>query len=632
MENRSLNSDAPIWRQAASAGASNYVDPAVWRMLEDAQDFEKTCASWLHLQCCTIQEVCMGVVVVKSPDQSLYEPVAFWPQRMPECEHLTRVTENVLKERKGVVVKSAYGQESNAADSRYQIAYPIQVSEQLYGAAALEITSRPQSEIVIAMRQLQWGIAWLKYHLLRLEARKTGSEQSRLASAFHLTASVLLEPTIQSAAMTLATQLAAQIHCDRVSVGFLKGRQIKVLALSHSAQFGKQMNLIRSIGAAMDECYDQKTLLRYPRPSQEDHWILRAHEELASHHHDGAICTIPFLDAKSACYGALTLERATHEPFDDKTVEYCESVVALAAPILEEKRQNDRWLVTKAAESFRRQLEHVAGRGHVYKKTAAFLLLAMVVFFSVKTGEYHVSADAAIEGAIQRAIVSPYRGYIREASARAGDIVEAGQTLCHLDDRDTILEHLGWVSRKEQYNRQLQKAMAEGDRAAVKVLQEQVNQAEAQINLLSEQISRAKITAPFHGIIVKGDLSQSLGAPVERGDILFEMAPLDAYRVILKVDEREVRNVQVGQEGKLLLNALPGEPFPFSIEKITPVSTAEEGKNCFRVEAKLGDISEQLRPGMEGFGRIFIDRRKLIWIWSHDIIDWMKIWIWSWRP
>ncbi|MBN2326498.1 MAG: HlyD family efflux transporter periplasmic adaptor subunit [Candidatus Omnitrophica bacterium] len=627
-----MNNDAPIWSQTSSADANDYIDPAVWRMLEDAPSLEKSCASWLHLQCRTIHEVCMGVVVVKSSEQSMYEPVAFWPQRMPECKNLTRVTENVLKERKGVVVKSAHEQESNAADSRYQIAYPIQVSERLHGVAALEITSRPQSEIVIAMRQLQWGMAWLKYQLIRQETRQTESDQSSLASAFNLTAAVLLESTIQAAAMTFATQLAAQIHCDRVSVGFLKGRQIKVLALSHSAQFGKQMNLIRSIGAAMDECHDQKAILLFPRPSQEDNLILRAHEELAVQHHDGAICTIPFLDAKGACYGALTMERATHAPFDGKTVEYCESVAALAAPILEEKRKNDRWLLTKAAESFRRQIEHLVGRGHVYKKTAALLLLALVVFFSVKTGDYHVSADAAIEGAIQRAIVSPYRGYIREADARAGDIVDAGQTLCHLDDRDMILEHLGWVSRKEQNNRQLQKAMAEGDRAAMKVLQEQVNQADAQINLLSEQISRAKIAAPFHGIIVKGDLSQSLGAPVERGDILFEMAPLDAYRVILEVDEREVRSVQVGQKGKLLLNALPGEPFPFSIEKITPVSTAKEGRNCFRVEAKLEDISDQLRPGMEGFGRIFIDRRKLIWIWTHDIIDWMKIWIWSWRP
>jgi hypothetical protein len=41
-------------------------------------------------------------------------------------------------------------------------------------------------------------------------------------------------------------------------------------------------------------------------------------------------------------------------------------------------------------------------------------------------------------------------------------------------------------------------------------------------------------------VVVKGDLSQSLGAAVERGNVLFELAPLDSYRVIMKVDERDI--------------------------------------------------------------------------------------------
>ena len=32
--------------------------------------------------------------------------------------------------------------------------------------------------------------------------------------------------------------------------------------------------------------------------------------------------------------------------------------------------------------------------------------------------------------------------------------------------------------------------------------------------------------APIPGVIVSGDLSQAIGAPVERGQVLFELAPL----------------------------------------------------------------------------------------------------------
>ena len=67
-----------------------------------------------------------------------------------------------------------------------------------------------------------------------------------------------------------------------------------------------------------------------------------------------------------------------------------------------------------------------------------------------------------------------------------------------------------------------------------------IDQAEAQIALLDEQLARTKVVAPFNGVIMKGDLSQSLGSPVEHGQVLFEVAPLESYRVIVQVDERDI--------------------------------------------------------------------------------------------
>src|SRR5439155_5351257 len=138
--------------------------------------------------------------------------------------------------------------------------------------------------------------------------------------------------------------------------------------------------------------------------------------------------------------------------------------------------------------------------------------------------------------------------------------------------------------------------------------------------------------APFDGVVVKGDLSQSLAAPVERGQVLFEVAPLDTYRIVLQVDERDVARVAVGQHGQLLLAATPTESLSFTVEKVTPVSTAREGRNYFRVEARLESTPERLRPGMEGVGKIEVDRRLVIWIWTHQVIDWMRLALWKWLP
>jgi hypothetical protein len=35
---------------------------------------------------------------------------------------------------------------------------------------------------------------------------------------------------------------------------------------------------------------------------------------------------------------------------------------------------------------------------------------------------------------------------------------------------------------------------------------------------------------------------------------------------------------------------------------------------------------------MEGVGKIEIDRRRLVWIWTHSIVDWLRLALWRWLP
>ena len=114
--------------------------------------------------------------------------------------------------------------------------------------------------------------------------------------------------------------------------------------------------------------------------------------------------------------------------------------------------------------------------------------------------------------------------------------------------------------------------------------------------------------------------------------MLFTVAPLDAYRVILQVDERDIGRVKEGQHGNLVLSGIVDKPLRFTIEQITPVSTAEKGRNFFRVEAKIKEHTDLLRPGMEGIGKIAVNRQKLIWIWSHRLLDWLRLTFWSLWP
>jgi hypothetical protein len=99
---------------------------------------------------------------------------------------------------------------------------------------------------------------------------------------------------------------------------------------------------------------------------------------------------------------------------------------------------------------------------------------------------------------------------------------------------------------------------------------------------------------------------------------------------VLEVDERDIADVKTGERGQLALAGLPNDVLPFTVRQITPVATAKEGRNYFRVEARLSEPSVRLRPGMEGVGKIDIGQRKLIWIWTHSLLDWARLWAWKW--
>jgi len=256
----------------------------------------------------------------------------------------------------------------------------------------------------------------------------------------------------------------------------------------------------------------------------------------------------------------------------------------------------------------------------------------VVLFFSILTGDYRVTSPAVLEGLVQRTIAAPFQGYVSSQEVRAGAIVEKGQVLATLDDRDLALERLRWSTTHRQRLAEYDRALAARERAEANIIRAQIDQAVAQIAILDEQLARTRITAPFDGIIVTGDLSQSVGTTVDRGQELFKIAPLEAYRVILEVDESDMEDIRHGQTGALRITSVPGEQLTYTVERITPIAEQAEGRNYFRVEATLQQGSEVVRPGMSGIAKTDVEERLLIHIWTDKAFDWVRLAMWKWLP
>jgi hypothetical protein len=623
----SLPGDTTAAAGAASAPIAS-LEPALWKRLTDAASLAEAARAWLALQCQMIEGATRGIVLLAGKEQNTFEAVGFWPDGIGRSAALAQTAELALRERRGVAQDDRTP--GGEATGTLQVAVPIMRDDAIEGAVAVTLRSNRAEDGRAALRQLQWGVAWLRDRIRKADGEAKDRLLERSRTALDLLGGSLDHEGFEAAAMATVTGLALRAKCSRVSLGFRDGKTTVVKTISHTAQFGRQMNLISCLGAAMDEALDQRCVILYPAPADQMIATL-AHAELSRVQHDGQVLTVPLIVGDRFA-GALTFERPPGDAFEPEAIELLEHVSAIIGPVLEEKRLNDRWIGFKLLESLRLQLARLFGPGNLVRKliVGALVIAALVLTFARTT--YRVDADAKIEGLVRRAIVAPYDGFIKDATVRAGDTVEEGQVLATLEDRDLLLERLKWVTERQQHLFEYDKALANRQPAAINVIRAQVEQADAQIKLLDEQLARIKLRSSIAGLVVSGDLSQMIGAAVQRGQLLFEVAPLDAYRVILNVDEREIGTVETGQTGELIVSALPHDTLTFKVDKITPIADAQSGRNVFRVEGRLTDNPAQLRPGMEGVGKIEIGTRNLAWIWLHPLIDWLRIWSWHWLP
>ena len=613
-----------------SNAAVNVGEHPLWTRLPGSVTDKNFCALWLSVQCEMISGAKAALVLIADHPDGRYEVKAYWPNGQETIRQLNPSAEKALREGSALIIQRKGRSEGNGADSEsYDVAYPIIVATRVYGAVVVRVSPRATVALEAVLQQLSWGAAWLEVMLHRVSAIEHVEINERLHEVLDALAVVVEHEGFARASTALVTDLGTRLFCERVSLGVQQQGHVFLKAISQT-RFANRTKLARAIEDAMEEALDQEAIVVYPRSSGSAQ-LTNRHERLAREHSSSAICSIPF-GCDGEIYGILTFERLADHPFDSETIETCETIAGLAGPILNLKRREELSLTSRVAETLRARVAVLFGRDRIAIKLAAVTATVALLVLIFANGQYRISAKTLIEAQSQRAAVAPFNGYITGARVRPGDRVHAGEILATFDNRDLKLEQLKWSSQKDQFTKQYNIALAQHNAAQVRISAAQVAQADAELSLVEDQLARTDVRAPIDGIIVSGDLSQSVGAPAERGQVLFEVAPLDVYRVVLQVDEREAADLVVGQPGKIALSAFPTELLAFTVQKITPVSAARDGRNYFRVEAVMDKTPPQLRPGMEGVGKINIGQRKLIWIWTHRAVDWLRLAVWSWWP
>lgn len=452
------------------------------------------------------------------------------------------------------------------------------------------------------------------------------------ASALALYAKVLSASTLQAAAHALVSSLASEYGFSRVTLGLREHGVTSLIASSSQDVANAQSRLSQCIAGAMDEAMEQGVSLVWPIPGPASLQLAQAIlvEHMALQREvGGTTATIPFGQGGEA-YGAVCVERHDGAPLTSLELHQVGQRLLLAAPAL-------RWMQFGAQSWFQRARRDVKSGWQALRQprrrtTRRWLLgaAAVVCFLAVAPLEYEVSGRARIEGAQQRVLSAPTDGFVKTAHVRPGDRVKAGAALVDLIEEDQRLERERWSSQLAQHENAFAAAMAKSDRVGTSTSLARVSEAQAQLALIDEQLLRGRMTAPFDALVIQGDLSQSIGAPVRQGDALLTLATTGQFRVIVDIDEIDIARVRVGQAGRLSLSSLPWDSQDLVVERITPLAKAVEGRNIFEVEARLAAPDVELRPGLLGRAELVVGRMPPLWALTRHAVDRIRLTWWNW--
>ncbi len=525
-----------------------------------------------------------------------------------------------LARRSGAPV-TGRGAEIADGNTALRIACPLHLGPHADGAVVVEVEAPLERQVAI-IELLKWGEAWLN-----LAIRQLG-EGAPAPTFGDVIQAGLDQADYRDAVTAILGLLPARVPCTRVSLGRPRGERMLVEAVSGIGKLNPRSKRVRGMGRVMQEALDAGTALHYQDGADDP---ATARQRLVRGARLSGLCSVPLIAGMPEPV-VLLFEFADDAPWTADSPQRCSEAAHAVIPLIELRREQGRPWWRRLQALVAQGVQRLAGAKGRARRIAVLAGVVLLALLAVGRQPYRVSAPAVVEGAVQQAVVAPFEGFIAEAAFRAGQTVAEGDLLARLDDRDLKTDQRRLRAEEAELIKQHRQAVATLDHGEAKVVEAQLEQTRARLALVDAQRERTALRAPFDGVVISGDWSRSLGVPVARGELLFEIAPLHDYRVALQVSDRDIAALATGQQGELVLSALPRTDLQLAVTNIASLAADAVAEPAFRVEAELVEPLPGLRPGMQGVAKVAVGERRRWWIWTHALRDWLGLQLWRWRP
>ena len=190
-------------------------------------------------------------------------------------------------------------------------------------------------------------------------------------------------------------------------------------------------------------------------------------------------------------------------------------------------------------------------------------------------------------------------GKIKSLAFEEGHLVKAGTLLAQLDMTELMAQKekaLGHKSKAKRDMDRMDKLFKKNivPESSFQDAQTLFISAGAELKIVEDNIKNSTIRAPFTGRITK-KLSEvgEIVSPARPVAILTEMDPI---LVKASVPDNFIRKIRAGKTVYVLVDSYPQEKFKGIINRIE--TTADPLSRTFRIEIRLANPGEKLRPGL----------------------------------
>lgn len=349
-----------------------------------------------------------------------------------------------------------------------------------------------------------------------------------------------------------------------------------------------------TVAAACDEVHILGQSIAWPPQNMIDRPARRAIERAATLRDAKSAWAIPLEDDRGSIKTILFAWSPQTSESLERITAYWNPTLGAAVTSITDARAS-WWARLKRLSS-----DAISGRGLKLAAITAFVTAAVLAI----PMPYQPKCECRLAPSLRRFVAAPFDATLKNVHVKPGDVVTVGDVMAQLDDREINWELAGIEAEINQATKRRNAALASANLAEAQIAEFDSNRLNARRDLLESRQGKLDIEATLAGIVVDGDLSRAEGMPLEIGQTLFEVAPLDSFVCEIHVPEFDIHDVIEGQRVGVTLDAQPGEELSGIVQRIRPQAETWDDAVGFVVEVELPNESGLLRSGMTGDARI----------------------------